>query len=560
MYKFFQRFFSVFVVVAIIISLYPALKVNASTSGTLSSGVKWELDDEGTLTIFPGDSGEGTIDSDAFRYNKNVKRVVIEDGITNIGNSAFNDCLNLTEITIPDSVISFGNYVFSGCERLKTVVIPEGVTTISRHLFDNCLSLTSITLPSTLITIDEYSFYKCYNLQSIIIPNGVTTINSYAFDKCKSLTSIEIPSSVIYIGDYVFYDCTSLNTVVMDESLYDPGIFFGVDVDNVDFRYYRNLTVNGGSADIDNVYNTCDVTITADVSEGKAFVKWEVNSGSAALDDVNSATTTFTMPDEDVEITAVYKDITKTVSFDSNGHGTAPAAQTVTYGEKVTKPTDLTETGYTFGGWYTDSDCTSVYEFDSAVKSDFTLYAKWTAVSSGSESGFGSGTSSSSESGSGSGTSSSIESGSGTNSESVKTVANTYTVVTGGDGTWDGVSDYVIRVKSDSDDEHCIDRFLWASVDGHELDVGKESEIAPGSTIVTIKSDYLKTLSAGTHNIVVNFTDNSITTTITINNAATGSSLPSTGEMQSVAMYIGLAMIIAASALSVMGIRKRKEV
>ena len=70
---------------------------------------------------------------------------------------------------------------------------------------------------------------------------------------------------------------------------------------------------------------------------------------------------------------------TYTVLFNVNGHGTAPTSQTVNLGGFVTKPTDPTADGYTFNGWYTDSACTSAYKFSSAVNSNLTLYALWTA-------------------------------------------------------------------------------------------------------------------------------------------------------------------------------------
>lgn len=68
-----------------------------------------------------------------------------------------------------------------------------------------------------------------------------------------------------------------------------------------------------------------------------------------------------------------------TVTFDNLSHGTKPGNQSVPHGSKATKPAALTQTGYTFGGWYTDSACTTAYNFNSAVTSSFTLYAKWTA-------------------------------------------------------------------------------------------------------------------------------------------------------------------------------------
>ena len=67
-----------------------------------------------------------------------------------------------------------------------------------------------------------------------------------------------------------------------------------------------------------------------------------------------------------------------TVTFNANGHGTAPAAQTVTEGQTAVKPADLTADGYTFGGWFTDQACTCPFDFNTPITKDLVLYAKWT--------------------------------------------------------------------------------------------------------------------------------------------------------------------------------------
>ena len=67
------------------------------------------------------------------------------------------------------------------------------------------------------------------------------------------------------------------------------------------------------------------------------------------------------------------------VTFNANGHGTAPTAKTVLKGEKVSAPTEPTAIGYTFGGWYKESGCTNAWNFTTdVVNEDITLYAKWT--------------------------------------------------------------------------------------------------------------------------------------------------------------------------------------
>ena len=87
------------------------------------------------------------------------------------------------------------------------------------------------------------------------------------------------------------------------------------------------------------------------------------------------------MPSDDLIKSAFNIPSLITISFDSNGHGSAPSSQTVYSGYKATKPADPSASGYTFAGWYTDSACTSTYDFNTAVTSNITLYAKWTVVS-----------------------------------------------------------------------------------------------------------------------------------------------------------------------------------
>lgn len=76
---------------------------------------------------------------------------------------------------------------------------------------------------------------------------------------------------------------------------------------------------------------------------------------------------------------------TYTVTFDANGHGTAPASYTdVASGTTINKPDDPTAAGYTFGGWYKEAGCTNVWNFATdTVTTDTTLYAKWTKTGGG---------------------------------------------------------------------------------------------------------------------------------------------------------------------------------
>ena len=198
------------------------LEISASAETTtepqvwIEDNLTWTLDADGTLTI----SGTGAMkdydngDNPSPVYNNSdVKKIVIEDGVTSIGVAAFYNCSNLTSITIPDSVIGIGAYAFSGCEGLTSITIPDSVTSIGNSAFSYCISLTSITIPKSVTSIELAAFYNCSSLTSITIPDSVTSIGRSAFYKCSSLTSITIPDSVTSIGETVFGDCSSLKTI-----------------------------------------------------------------------------------------------------------------------------------------------------------------------------------------------------------------------------------------------------------------------------------------------------------------------------------------------------------
>lgn len=68
------------------------------------------------------------------------------------------------------------------------------------------------------------------------------------------------------------------------------------------------------------------------------------------------------------------------VSFNRNGHGTAPASQTVELNSKAVKPADPTAEGYVFRGWYTTAACTTEFDFNTPIAADTTLYAKWDEI------------------------------------------------------------------------------------------------------------------------------------------------------------------------------------
>ena len=221
----------------------------ATWTKTESDGLTWTLDYDGKLTI----SGTGAMKD--YDYNNNqspvymnssVKKVVIEDGVTSIGNWAFYKCTSLTTITIPDSVTSIGDWAFYKCTSLTTITIPDSVTSIGEAAFRGCSSLTSITIPDSVTSIGDAAFSHCSNLKSITIPDSVTSIGKYAFCNCSSLTSITIPDSVTSIGESALAGCVNLTSITIPKSVTSigSGVFDGCNNLTVYLESGSTLTSN----------------------------------------------------------------------------------------------------------------------------------------------------------------------------------------------------------------------------------------------------------------------------------------------------------------------------
>ena len=220
-------------VLCLIFSLLPVSAfADTAKSGTCGDNLTWTLQD-GVLTI----SGTGNMKNYSMQkvndkyittapwgeYYDTIKSVVIEAGVTSIGDYAFYKCSSLASVTIPDSVTSIGSSAFSFCSSLASVTIPDSVTTIGDWAFYNCSSLTSVTIPDSVTSIGSSVFYNCSSLASVTIPDSVTSIGERAFCDCSSLASVTIPDSVTSIGSSAFRGCSSLASVTIPDSVTSIG-------------------------------------------------------------------------------------------------------------------------------------------------------------------------------------------------------------------------------------------------------------------------------------------------------------------------------------------------
>lgn len=190
-------------------------------SGKCGDNLTWTLSSDGVLTIDgTGEMYNFSLSSSAWSdYSDNIKTVIVNYGVTHIGDYAFNACTNLCSVTLPESVTSIGHDAFYRCDSLTSIILPESVSSIGEAAFRGCKTLTAVNIPTSITSIENYTFDNCESLATINIPKSVISIGLYAFGSCASLNSIDIPESVISIGYGAFSHCTSLTSVTIPKSI-----------------------------------------------------------------------------------------------------------------------------------------------------------------------------------------------------------------------------------------------------------------------------------------------------------------------------------------------------
>ena len=330
----------------------------------------------------------------AFQDNTTITSVTIPASVTEIGANAFAGCTNLTSVTyggdwsnltiqsgnpavedaakdaaneqlfdfefiLNNTAVIVTNYKYKG--TAADVTIPsrykgKPVTAINNAAFPNS-AVTSVTIPDSITSIPDAAFYNCGNLETIHIPVSVTFIGSYAFDDCPNLMTVTYP------GSKTQWDAIAKgsNNDVLENHL-------------ICAKLEATFTADGENIPTQTIDRGGKFTKPAALSkENHTFAGWY--NGDEKFDfDADT-----TKAPNVLNLVAKW-DINKyTVQFVSD-YGSF-ADQTVEYGEtiKTDKLTIPEVEGYTFGGWYADENRTIEFDFTKPIKSNTTVYAKWTA-------------------------------------------------------------------------------------------------------------------------------------------------------------------------------------
>ena len=273
------------------------------TSGT-AGPLTWKYDTgTKTLTI----SGKGEMPNHDWQgipwvdFEETMTKVVIENGVTKIGNFAFYRAKELVSVKFPASGLTqIGENAFGYCQKLELSALPEGLIRIGRSAFTDCDKLSLVTFPESLEEIGEQGFFQCRNLLSVTISAGVKKIGAAAFSGCKNLEAVTVDGrNTEYVSENgVLFDKNK--TVLMLHPAKRPWTKYDIPssikkIDKGAFNGCHNLTTvtipNGLTSIEERAFTYCSylssLAIPASVTniaEGAIFGCWYFEGCTVALE------------------------------------------------------------------------------------------------------------------------------------------------------------------------------------------------------------------------------------------------------------------------------------
>lgn len=281
------------------------LDVFAATSGTWSATTKdsvtWSYDASTTTLTISGtgamkDCGEDRLIRKNIapwkEYKPNITKIVIEEGITEIGEYCFFNCTALKTVILPSTLEVIGGSgiydlagntdetrgAFRDCTALESIILPANLKTIEKHAFSGCTSLKSITFPDSLTSLGDYAFRDCTSLKNVKYGTGmtstgknafrnsgvkyvtfsptITSIDQYTFFNTQ-IETIEIPEQIEKIGMRSFANCTFISEVTIYNANCDFGGIKLMDSGEDPFNgSNQELTMRGHSGSTTETYAT----------------------------------------------------------------------------------------------------------------------------------------------------------------------------------------------------------------------------------------------------------------------------------------------------------------
>ncbi|WP_040556317.1 leucine-rich repeat domain-containing protein [Prevotella disiens] len=185
-------------------SLLVCIGALADNNGSIGENLKWSFTDDGTLTI----SGKGEMQhaegNSVYAWGgenpqvkrNDIKKVVVQEGVTSLAEYICWDFANLQEVTLPKSLTKLGKQCFKLCTALKSITLPDNITLIEESAFEGCSALETVTFPKNLKEVSEKAFYSCKLKKVDLSQTQVETIGMGAFAHNEQCKEVYLPKTL----------------------------------------------------------------------------------------------------------------------------------------------------------------------------------------------------------------------------------------------------------------------------------------------------------------------------------------------------------------------------
>ena len=199
------------------------------------SGSTLHIEGSGNMADFwSSTDGEAPWNYQYYNNSSSITTVVIQSGVTNIGDRAFHDLRNLQTITIPNTVTIIGRQAFYmehfTNTSFQSIIIPNSVREIEGEAFKNCSNLRTVTIENGSQGLDFSSFYYSGNeyprgnkyewfdgcpIQTLHFGRNLSSTSNNPFSG-TSIQNLTIGNTVTSLGSRAFSDCTGLINVTLE--------------------------------------------------------------------------------------------------------------------------------------------------------------------------------------------------------------------------------------------------------------------------------------------------------------------------------------------------------
>lgn len=185
----------------------PPVHVSAEeTAGGITGGVTWSLSN-GVLTISPAQEPESGYEAGVMRTDYGAESNLVP---------WYNSMNSITSLVVEDGVTTLGNRLFNNASNLSSISFPDGLTTIGDRCFSNCVSLTELHLPDSVVALGDTVFNGCTGLTEVDISNTqVSALGKKVFSACSGLTTITLPV-LTSVGESCFGSSSGVSTNKLD--------------------------------------------------------------------------------------------------------------------------------------------------------------------------------------------------------------------------------------------------------------------------------------------------------------------------------------------------------